>query len=357
MVNRRIELPAGLPIASWATLVLLCLTAFLIGCDMPVDPQMKLDQAKPKVDLLRLDFDRSQGEFDVHTQDQLCLLNDQWMVSLTPITGKALINTELALRRVIRHGGENCLSSSTESDSKSLKVYRYLRVVKNDHFVSRGDYLLDFDGHWLNGTVLARKTLTQFDQRQVDKFFLSMKLLDQPQPDHEVLPAWKEYQQTRTPNSPDGKFSLYMDPAPVCLGNYKDYLARLDASSYGDMVFTKEDFANGGRMIGNEILEFYSQDDPTSIRVDIWVDRMPTHGMETEKVYANTLIVDKSPVNIWSFDEPCTLEMEPGRYDVQIVLVNRGKYPEESLFDRDQFQRDDLERYEIYLTRLEDSAK
>ncbi|PQO39001.1 hypothetical protein C5Y96_03785 [Blastopirellula marina] len=357
-MNHRIELPGGLSVTMWLPLVLLCLIALFVGCDMPVDPTMKLDQAKPKVDLLRLDFDRSNLEIDVHTKDQLSVFNDQWMATLTPITGEALINTELALRRIIRQGGETYHSSSTESEAKGLTVYRYLRVVKNDHFVSQGDYLINIDGYWLNGVVFSRKTLSQFDQRQVDQFFFSLKLLDQPQPDHEVLPAWKEYQQTRTADSPDGKFSLYMDPAPVCLGSYDDYLARLDASSsYLDMAFTEEDYANGGRMIGNEILEFYSLDDPTGIRVDIWVDRQPMHGVKPENIYANTLTIEKSPVNLWSFDEPCTLEIEPGRYDVEIVLVNRGKYSEEFLFDRDQFQRDDLERYEIYLTRTEEPSK
>lgn len=356
-MNRKIELLGALPIMSWLPFLLLCLTVCLPGCDLPADPDMGLHDAKPKVDLLRVDFDRSSVEIDVHVEDELCVFNDQWTVNLTPITGEPLINGEMALRRIVLNSGDAFHSSSTENDTEKLKVYRYLRGVSNEHFVGQGDYLINIDGYWFYGTAFARKTLSSFDQRQVDQFFFSLKLLDQPQVARQVLPAWQQYQRTRTANSPDGKFRFYMDPAPVCLGSYDDYLARLDASSYGDMVFTKEDFANGGRMIGNEILEFYSQDDPTSIRIDIWVDRMPTHGMETEKVYANTLIVDKSPVNIWSFDEPCTLEMEPGRYDVQIVLVNRGKYPEESLFDRDQFQRDDLERYEIYLTRLEDSAK
>lgn len=337
---------------------MLCLTALFVGCDMPVDPEMQLHEAKPKLDLLRLDFDRSEVQVDVHVKDHLCVYNDLRMITLAPITGEALLNTELVLRRIIRQGGETFQSNSTASDSKNVKVYRYLRGVKNENLAAQGDYLINIDGYWLSATAFPQSALSDFDQRAIDKFFYSLKLLDQPEADHEVLPAWKEYQLTRTADSPDGKFSLYMDPAPICLGSYEEYLARLDASSsFRDLAFTEEDYANGGRMIGNELLEFYSKDDPSGVRIDIWLDRKPTHDLEAEKVYSNTLTINKSPVSIWSFDEPCTLEIKPGRYDVDVVLVNRGKYSEVFLFDREEFQRDDLERYEIYLTRVEDAPK
>lgn len=344
-------------VTSWPVLAILCLMALILGCDMPADPEMQLHNVKPKLDLLRLDFDRSKFEVDVQTTDDLCVFNDDWVLTLTPVAGEALINTELVLRRIVLGSGEAVYSRFTETDSKNVKVYRYLRGVKDEHFSLQGDYLVNIDGYWLSGSAFSRKTLAHFDQRAIDRFFYSLKLLDEPQADHEVLPAWQEYQRTRTADSADGKFSLYMDPAPICLGNYSNYLARLDASaSYLDMTFNEEDYANGGRMIGDEILEFYSKGDPTSVRIDIWIDHKPTYKAETEKLYSNTLTVSKSPLDLWSFDEPFTLEIKPGQYEVEIVLINRGKHSEESLFDRDQFQRDDLERYEIYLTRIEGSA-
>lgn len=306
---------------------------------------MNFAASKPDLDLLRLGHDHSGCVIETHVSEQLVVFSEDWTMTITPISGQALRNVESALQGVVRRGGPTCRSDSLSIPTSDATVYRYLRGIENGHFVAQGNYLVEIDGYWLSAGVFARNPGELFDQNAIDRFFMSLELLDYRR--SEVLPAWEAYQQDRAVNTPTGKFFLYMDPAPIMLGDYAVYLGLVKSRSYP--LFTKSDIAQGGRMLGEELLEFYSKDDRTSLRVDVWTDREPTNDPESEKVYSDTLTAKSSKVHLWSFGDPCSFTIVPGVYDVDILLVNRGKYTNESLPGRERFVRDDLERYEIYL--------
>jgi hypothetical protein len=136
---------------------------------------------------------------------------------------------------------------------------------------------------------------------------------------------------------------LYMDPAPVCLGNYRSELA-------DKTLFTESDFRRGGRQIAPDLIEFYAKEDTSSIRVDFWLDSQPDV-KGREPVFAARLRVDGPSLSVWSFVEPYDVPVPPGEYDVSITLLNRGKHSERAETDEEAFRRDDLERYEVLLRR------
>lgn len=325
-------------------------TLLLVGCGHPA-ADMNLNDAKPELDLRRLGFDHSGCTVDVHMDDEISVLTDAWTVFLRPIAGHARKNVESALHGIVLRGGPTYRSDSIDKPQLKIKVYRYLRAIERDHFVGQGDYLVQIDGYWLLGHAFARNPGEMFDQNAIDEFFMSLKLFDEPRADDVVLPAWQEYQRLRKGDMPNAKFVIYMDPAPILLGSYSRYVELVKAKSF--RMFTNDEYSRGGRMIGNDILEFYSKDDPTSVRIDVWVDRKPPADSGFEKIYSDTLIVNSSVLDIWSLEDNCSLNLSPGEYAVEILLVNRGKYETPSLTARERFERVGLERYEIYLNRHE----
>ncbi len=145
----------------------------------------------------------------------------------------------------------------------------------------------------------------------------------------------------RKPGTPIGKFVLYMDPAPVCLGSR-------DARKREWKVFTDADCKRGGRQIDPDWIEFYTRDDPTSVRLDLWIDEHPVvEGQES--IFVARLRVDHDSVSLWSFDETYDVKVASGEYDVSVTLINRGKHEDRSLTHEERFHRDDLERYEVLL--------
>ncbi|MFO0942547.1 MAG: hypothetical protein U0930_17565 [Pirellulales bacterium] len=293
---------------------------------------MNIAASKPDLDLLRLRYDHTGYVIDTHVSEKLVVFSEDWTMTMTPISGQSLRKVESALQRIVRRGGPTFRSDSISIPTSDATVHRYLRGIENGHFVAQGNYLVEIDDYWLNASVFARNPGELFDQNAIDQFFMSLELLDQPVPD--VPPAWKAYQQDREANTPNGKFVLYMDPAPILLGNYSGYLGLVKSGSFPS--FKNSDSAHGGRMIGEELIEFYSKDDPTSVRVDVWIDREPASdsGSESEKVYSGMLTAMSSKIQLWSLSEPYSFTIDPGVYDVEILLVNRGKYENGPLPDR-----------------------
>lgn len=108
-----------------------------------------------------------------------------------------------------------------------------------------------------------------------------------------------------------------MDPARVLVGNYQ-------AAAHEAPTFRAEDFARGGRQVAPDLIEFYTKDDPTSVRVDLWVDD-PSQTEAGEIVFEASLQLRSETLSIWSLDEPCEVPVPPGRYHVRVTLVNRGQ--------------------------------
>src|SRR5690242_19582338 len=109
-----------------------------------------------------------------------------------------------------------------------------------------------------------------------------------------------DYQQKRKPGTPHAKFIVAMQPAPVCLGSLDDALALLRSPPRGSYTFTPADFQRGGRQVGDTVVEFYTKDDPTSIRIDVWVNRQIDDADTGEPIYQGILQVKGNKVNLWS---------------------------------------------------------
>ncbi|MCA8989212.1 MAG: hypothetical protein KDA78_16310 [Planctomycetaceae bacterium] len=326
-------------------IAVLLLILSVAGCDQ-TQPRSNSVDSKPHLDLLRLEFDDSGCVIDEHTDGNLIIFTEDWSLSISPISGQPLRNVQSALEGVIRRGGPAYRSDTIQNSDSSVILHRYLRGIEDNHSVAQGDYLVELDGHWLYASVFARNPGELFDQNAVDRFFMSLQLLDTPRTDS-VPPAWMEYQSQRGDKTPSAKFVLYMDPAPILLGEYSRYIALQNSRSL--LPFTRDDHDKGGRMIGKELLEFYSKDDPITVRIDVWIHQKPPYEPEVERVYSGALTAKSSAIQIWSFGDPSSFSIEPGVYDVDILLRNRGQYETTSLPERDRFERNDLERYEIYL--------
>jgi hypothetical protein len=169
----------------------------------------------------------------------------------------------------------------------------------------------------------------------------SFQLEGEPNLSRQVLPAWQEYQQQRRPGTPAAKFVLYMDPAPVLVGNVDQHF---------NPIFSESQFARGGRSITPDLFEFYTRDDPISIRLDIWTEKRGDPGPH-EEVFQAPLQVSGDSLSVLSLDQQFSLPIAPGAYLARVILINRGIYPDAALPGREWFENEDLERYEILLER------
>jgi hypothetical protein len=305
-------------------------------------------EAQPALDLRRLAFPLDGVTVETLESNHLQFVTDTWMLSATPVDGRAVHNLASALDGVVRRGSD-CHADVLEGPSGRTTLHRFLRGVKAGDWAVQADYLVSIERHWLYCLVSSRIPGEAFDVRTVDTMLLSALLSETPRTDAEVPQAWKQYQKERTPGTPNGKFVLFMDPAPVCLGSHQAYLEILRSGRQGYPLPTEAEFRRGGRHVGSSIIEFYSKDDPTSIRVDIWLDSKPNDKIGRESIYSDQLQVPFRAVELWSSHDPYALALEPGTYNVGITVVNRGKCERRSLTHRERFQRDDLERYEIFM--------
>jgi hypothetical protein len=136
-----------------------------------------------------------------------------------------------------------------------------------------------------------------------------------------------------------------MAPTPVLLG---DVRRAADTAPP-----TESNFDRGGRGIAPDLIEFYVKDDPTSVRIDIWLeDCHEFRGRET--VFDAPFQVVNNSISVRSLDEPFQVRIPSGDYHAWITLINRGKYADRLLTEEERLHRDDLERYEIHLLKSSD---
>jgi hypothetical protein len=331
-------------------LVVFGLVATLCGCGRETSPMIDTGNTQPPVDLRRLVF-RSEGiRVDTLESDEIVLVTDTWMLSGSPVNGRQVHNTFVALNGVVQQG-PGCIVDVVKAPSGSATVHRFLRGVTGGESAVQGDYLIHVGDHWIVCTAFARRPAKTFNTGDVDSFLLSLSLSDAPRADAEIPRPWKQYQKTRKPGTPEGKFVLFMAPAPVYLGSHQKYLEMLRSLPRKGLRFTPADDQRGGRQMSPEIIEFFPKDDRCSVRVDVRVGSGPEGAADRQAVYDGELRVTSHAVELWSSDNPCSLAVAPGLYDVRVTLVKRGRCEEDrDLTHRERFERDDLERYEITMT-------
>lgn len=319
------------------------------GCSRETLPMTDSSDAQPPVDLRRLVFQSDGITVDTLESDKIVLVTDTWILSGQAVDDRGARRIAAALNGVVRRNS-GCLADVIKASSSPTTIHRFLRGVTGVGLAVQGDYLVHIAGYWISCLVGPRELDGTFNVRSIDSLLLALSLSDAPRAGVEILEAWKQYQKTRKPGTPNGKFVLSMDPAPVWLGSYRDYLEVVRSSRRKDLLFTRADYQRGGRRLNPTIIEFYTKDDPISIRVDIWLGSEPKDKMDRTVVYADELQVTSNVVELWSSTDPYSLAVAPGLYDVRIMLAHRGHYERRILTERERFEQDDLERYEIIMS-------
>jgi hypothetical protein len=249
----------------------------------------------PAVDLRRVIVPTAGVTVTEHGAQRLSVATDDWVLSVVPLDYPRAINA-LNVSRQGASRARGCRSDVIHAPG-APDLDRFLIDFESPLRAARADYVVSFGGAWAFATGHGRSPGERFDVAPVDRFLLALRLADGPRLDSEVLPAWRAYQRGRTPGSPVGKFVLYMDPAPVRIGDYQ-------AGLRDRTLFTDSDFRRGGRRVTPDLIEFYVEDDPTAIRVDLWLDR-PPHDEGRKAVFETSLHVEQPTVSIWSFEEVC----------------------------------------------------
>ncbi len=213
--------------------------AILTGCSSDKMEIMNYELARPELDLTLLDFDRTGKSVDLHSEKEIHLRNDSWIVSIRPISKKSLIKLSNVLNGIISQGGTTYRADSISNKRYNLTIYRYLRGIEEQHYVVQANYLICINDYWFEASAIASDDKYLFDQDKMDLFLLSLKILDAPNPANFVLPAWKEYQKNRI-SGPDAKFILYSDPAPVCIGDYATYCDLMRTKSVSSPIISRD---------------------------------------------------------------------------------------------------------------------
>jgi hypothetical protein len=330
-MKNRVAMPV-IVVAAFAGL--LAISALRPG---PVDTAML-----PAPDLRRVTFPTAGVTIAEHGSEKLEIVTDEWMFFINAVKPGKVGNILSALQGVVARSPD-CREDVLDSPRGAPTIHRFLRGVQGRHRAAQGDYLISFGGAWAFARASSRAPGECFDVAPIDQLLMAFRLADRPRPECEVPPAWRNYQARRRSGSPIAKFVLYMDPAPVCLGNYQTGLV-------DKTPFTPADFHRGGRQITPDLIEFYAKEDTPSIRIDFWLDSQPEI-KGREPVFEARLRVEGPSFSVWSFVDPYEVPIPPGEYDVSITRLNRGRHSERALTDAERFDRDDLERYEVLLRR------
>ena len=299
-------------------------------------------ESRPAIDLLRVEFPTSGLTISEHGSKRLYIVTEDWTLSVGSADSQGAENVRDAFRRMAASSADCRLDVLSASGAPT--IHRLLRGIQGPQRAIQVQYLIRFPDGWADAGAYARTAGEPLNYKPIDDLLLAFRLAQSPRAEAEVVTPWRAYQQRRLPGSPIAKFVLYMDPAPVRIGNFK-------TGSRDRTVFTESDFKRGGRQIAPDLFEFYSKGDPSSIRVDLWMDRPPDiEGREA--IFEATLRLEDPKITLWSFVEPYDAPVPAGNYKVAVSLVNRGRFVERTLTDDERFSRDDLERYEVVLKTL-----
>jgi hypothetical protein len=293
----------------------------------------------PAIDLRRVTFPTVGVKVEEHGPETITIVTDDWIFSMNSVDDQGAKNLRGSLRGITAWSPDSRVDVLGSGDSPV--VHRLLRGMKGPTRAVQARYVIDFGDGWAYASASARTPLEPLDLSPIDRILLASRLADEPLLEVEVPPAWLAYQRDRKGGSPIAKFALYMDPAPVLIGGN-----RVESGDW--TPFTREEYERGGRQMGPDLFEFYTKGDATWIRLDLCLDE-PPRVVPREVVFEARLRLDHPRILVRSFDRSYPAAIPTGEYDVTVTLVNRGKDEERSLTERELFDRDDLERYEVFL--------
>lgn len=323
-------------IAAWSVIGVLPPALLALG----VVAQDRAPAPTPAVDLRRLTFPTDGVDVAEHGAERLEIASDGWTLSVNALDSSAADLLAHAMRSNASHVSgyrEDVLDAPPGGPS----IRRLLEQATGSERPSHATYFVSLDGARLLASARNRAEGEPIDVGPIDRLLLGFRLEAEPRPGAEVLPAWRAYQAGRRPHAPVAKFILYMDPAPVVLGD--------EEAADRDLTFSDDaDFGRGGRRIAPGLFEFYAKGDPTSIRVDLWLEE-PPRAEDREPVFETTIEVGDHPFMVRSFDLTYHAPVPPGEYVATVGRVHPGRAEDRALTDREWFDRDDLERYEVVL--------
>jgi len=301
----------------------------------PRSIQIDASGATPKIDVRRLDFDHSGVEVESGSEESLEINHPAWSFFAAPEDEEGVtrwVSSFNLMRRYTAKHGVPLSYDLLSVPETGAEIHRFLSRDTMNGPVNRANFLIRLDRSWLN-CVALRWNSDELAIEEVDRLVRSFRLSPAPRPENDRPLAWKRYQAQRKPGTPNAKFILSMDPAPIVVGSHADYLTLIKSSRNGWPPFSPQDYQNGGRMLSKTLLEFYATSD-ISIRVDCWIDERPSDDSGAKVLYKNSLRIDTPLLDVWSFDNPHTVPITPG-----------------------QFNQDQLERYEILLQRTDGPAR
>lgn len=292
----------------------------------------------PAIDLRRLNFTPTRAVVAEYGTDRLILASDQWLFSACAFDSERSNNV---MHAYINGTARTPLCRQDVFEGRDgACIRRFLIKAQGRERAVQCNYVISFHDEWLVAEAYSRFPGESFDIRPVDDLVRSFQLERNPRLDVEVPPAWVTYQQHRKPGTAVGRFILFMAPAPVFLGNVQ--------RAADTAPPTESNFNRGGRGIASDLIEFYVKDDPTSVRIDIWLeDCHEFRGRET--VFDAPLQVVNNSISVRSLDKPFQVRIPSGNYHAWVTLVNQGKYADRLLTEEEWLYCDDLERYEIFL--------
>lgn len=213
------------------------------GCESKTSPMIDFSDAKPPVDLRRIDFHLEGVTVETLESDQLVFATENWVLSASPMNGRVAQRIASALG-LFPQPPPDCDAENVNDPSNIVRIYR---TTKSEETASLVNYLVFLEGHWIYCLASHRIAGEAIDIKDVDRLLLSARLFESPRMEAEVPSAWKEYQQKHKPGTPNGKFVIVHDPVPIELGSYEEFLQIIQSTPAHNFVPTKEDFQVGGR--------------------------------------------------------------------------------------------------------------
>lgn len=308
---------------------------------------------KGDLNLLRMTFDRDGCEIDQHTSDSLVCYGRDWMCSVKPVPQKHVGTWRNTFQQIVDRPIPNVITGNwhdlVSSPDSRVRIDRYCRCDA-DRIPKQVDLVVSLEGYLLSASLFGRVPGEAVDLEEVTRKLLALKLHPNPDSDREVPPAWLAYQKSPIPEGPRGKFWIYMDPTPVFLSDTNAFDIDVDNPDM-DVID-----APPGQVLPHLVKFHVLEGDPTSIRVDVWVDRDPPQSVERKSVFEGSLRLRREELIITAFDQ-YQLPMSPGDYDVSISVTNLGHYHEMHRPVRRIFDDENIERYEVVLTSKQATAR
>lgn len=296
-----------------------------------------------RANLCLLDINTSGWTIDTWNQDSLILTTEEFIVNARAIDAKAFDNFLSANRQHRFRGQPVNRETQLGGQPGDPQVIRFDRHAENVNAI-QAEYFVSHGSQHFIVTPLSRR-LDAFELAPFDELVKTIRIRADLNPRANVLPAWKAYLARPREEGPWAKFDLYMDPAPILLGTP----GGVDRAIRD---FEPKSFTSQGRQRSAEAVEFCVKDDHPSIRVDVWLNREPPNDDTREPVFQGKLQLHGQVISLASLDQEFTFDVPQGSYEVVVSVIQRRKYSDLLLTERERISRDDLERYEIVLTSV-----